>query len=111
MNTACTAIVLSIAALFAIGLSIASAARSGIAARAIGAGLFYPLLFFAGMWLPRAMMSGVLQGISNFTPLGASVQAMQDSMQGQFPPAEPLLVLAGYALVFALIARRYFRWE
>ena len=56
-------------------------------------------------------MSGVLQGISNFTPLGASVQAMQDSMQGQFPPAEPLLVLAGYALVFALVARRYFRWE
>jgi ABC-2 type transport system permease protein len=63
------------------------------------------------MWLPRALMPGVLQGISNFTPLGASAQAMQDSMQGQFPPAEPLLVLAGYALVFALIARRYFRWE
>jgi ABC-2 type transport system permease protein len=104
-------IVLSIAALFAIGLSIAAAARSGIAARAIGAGLFYPLLFFAGMWLPRALMPGVLQGISNFTPLGASAQAMQDSMQGQFPPAEPLLVLAGYALVFAFIARRYFRWE
>ena len=104
-------IVLSIAALFAIGLSIASAARSGVAARAIGAGAFYPLLFFAGMWLPRAMMPGVLQGISNFTPLGASVQAMQDSMQGQFPPAESLLVLVGYALVFAFIARRFFRWE
>jgi len=34
------AIVLSIAALFAIGLSIAAAARSGIAARAIWAGVF-----------------------------------------------------------------------
>ena len=104
-------IVLSIAALFAIGLSIAAAARSGIAARAIGAGVFYPLLFFAGMWLPRPLMPGVLQGISNFTPLGASVQAMQDSMQGQFPPAEPLLVLAGYALVFGFIAGRFFRWD
>ena len=104
-------IVLSIAALFAIGLSIASAARSGVAARAIGAAAFYPLLFFAGMWLPRAMMPGVLQGISNFTPLGAAAEAMQDSMQGQFPPAESLLVLAGYALVFAFIARRFFRWE
>ena len=104
-------IVLSIAALFAIGLSIAAAARSGIAARAIGAGLFYPLLFFAGMWLPRALMPGVLQGISNFTPLGAAAQAIQSSMQGQFPPAESLLVLAGYALVFTLVARRFFRWE
>ncbi len=104
-------IVLSIAALFAIGLSIAAAARSGIAARAIGAGAFYPLLFFAGMWLPRAMMPGALQGISNFTPLGAAVEAMQDSMQGQFPPAASLLVLAGYALVFGFVARRFFRWE
>ena len=72
---------------------------------------FYPLLFFAGMWYPRALMPGVLQGIGNFTPLGASAQAMQDSMQGQFPPAASLLVLAGYALVFAVIARRFFRWD
>jgi ABC-2 type transport system permease protein len=105
------AIALSIAALFAIGLSIAAAARSGIAARALGAGVFYPLLFFAGLWLPRQLMPGALLTISNYTPLGASVEAVQDSMQGQFPPAAPLLVLAGYALVFAFVARRFFRWE
>ena len=105
------AIVLSVAAMFAIGLCIAAVARTGIAARAIGAAAFYPMLFFAGMWFPRQEMSGVLQEISNVTPLGAVVEAIQDSMQGQFPPAEPLLVLAGYALVFALIAKRFFRWE
>ena len=105
------AIVLSIAALFAIGLCIAAAARSGTAARAIGAAAFYPMLFFAGMWFPREMMPVILQDISNITPLGASVEAMQYSMQGQFPPAEPLLVLVGYALVFAFIARRFFRWD
>jgi ABC-2 type transport system permease protein len=105
------AIVLSIAAMFAIGLCIAAVARTGIAARAIGAAAFYPMLFFSGMWFPRELMSGALQDISNFTPLGAAVEAIQDSIQGQFPPAEPLLVLAGYALVFALIARRFFRWE
>ena len=105
------AIVLSIAALFAIGLSMAAAARSGTAARAIGAAAFYPMLFFSGMWFPRELMPAVLQDISNVTPLGAAVEAIQDSMQDQFPPAEPLLVLAGYALVFAFIARRFFRWE
>jgi ABC-2 type transport system permease protein len=105
------AIFLSIAAVFAIGLSIASAAWSGTAARAIGAATLYPLLFFAGLWLPRQLMPGVLRGISNYTPLGASVEAIQDSMQGQFPPAAPLLVLAGYALAFAFVARRFFRWE
>ncbi|MDQ2810429.1 MAG: ABC transporter permease [Actinomycetota bacterium] len=105
------AVVLSIAALFAIGLCIAAAARSGVAARAIGAAAFYPMLFFSGMWFPRELMPGVLVDVSNFTPLGAAVEAIQDSMQGQFPPAESLLVLAGYALVFALIAGRCFRWE
>jgi ABC-2 type transport system permease protein len=105
------AIVLATAALFAIGLTIAATARSGTAARAIGAGAFYPLLFFAGMWLPRQAMPHVLQDISSYTPLGAAVEAIQDSMQGQFPPAAALLVLAGYALVFAVIARRFFRWE
>jgi ABC-2 type transport system permease protein len=105
------AIVLSIAALFAIGLCIAAVARTGVAARAIGAAAFYPMLFFSGMWFPRELMPGVLQDISNVTPLGAAVEAIQDSMQGQFPPAEPLLVLAGYAVVFVLIAKRFFRWE
>ena len=73
--------------------------------------MFYPLLFFAGMWFPRELLPAILQDISNFTPLGASVEAMQDSMQGHFPPAASLLVLAGYALVFAFIARRFFRWD
>ena len=61
-------IVLSIAALFAIGLSIAAAARSGIAARAIGAGVFYPLLFFAGMWFPRAAHAGHPPGHQQLHP-------------------------------------------
>jgi ABC-2 type transport system permease protein len=56
-------------------------------------------------------MPGVLLDISNYTPLGATVQAVQDSMQTGFPPAAPLLVLAAYALVFGFLAQRFFRWE
>jgi len=78
---------------------------------AIGRLALIPLLFFAGLWLPRAIMPAVLQDISNCTPLGAAVEAIQDSVQTGFPPAAPLLVLAGYTLVFAFIARRFFRWE
>jgi hypothetical protein len=36
---------------------------------------------------------------------------MQASVQTGFPPAEPLLVLAAYAVVFGYLARRFFRWE
>jgi hypothetical protein len=39
------------------------------------------------------------------------VTALQDSLPGQFSPAPPLLVLAGYALAFGFAAKRFFRWE
>jgi len=104
-------VALSIAGLFPIGLMIASVARTANGASVIGRLVFFPMMFFAGLWLPREAMPGVLQGISDYTPLGAAVQAMQDSMQTGFPPIAPLLVLLAYALSFGFLARRFFRWE
>jgi ABC-2 type transport system permease protein len=103
--------VLCVAALFPIGLLIASVARTAAGAGIIGRLIFFPLIFFAGLWWPRELMPGALQALSEATPLGATVTAIQDSMQGQFPPAAPLLVLIAYAVVFGLLARRLFRWE
>lgn len=102
---------LAIAGLFALGLLIAALAPTSGSVNAIGRLALIPLMFFAGLWLPRALMPQILQDISNYTPLGAAVEAIQDSMQTGFPPARPLLVLAAYAVVFALTARRFFRWE
>ena len=105
------AVILAIAALFAIGLTIAAVARTSGAARGIMAAVLYPLLFFAGLWYPVQLLPGALQAISHFSPLGAAVQAMQAAMNVGFPPATPLLVLAAYALVFSYLAKRFFRWE
>jgi len=104
-------IVLAIAGLFPIGLVIAAAARTAGGANVLGRVAFFPLMFFAGLWLPRALMPPALLDISNFTPLGAAVQAIQASMLQGFPPVAPLLVLAGYAVLFSYLARRFFRWE
>jgi ABC-2 type transport system permease protein len=104
-------LVLSIAALFAIGLSIAAAAWTSGAARGLMAATFYPLMFFSGLYVPMQLLPGVFQTMSHLTPLGAAVEALQDSMLGQFPPAEPLLVLGAYALAFGFLAKRFFRWE
>ena len=86
-------------------------APSGRGANAIGALLFFPMMFFAGLWLPRAAMPPVLRDISDFTPLGAAVQALQDSAQGHWPHPLDLAVMACYALVFGVAAARLFRWE
>jgi ABC-2 type transport system permease protein len=104
-------VVVSMAGLFAIGLLIAAVARTSTAANVIGRLTFFPLMFFAGLWLPRALMPSILLDISNYTPLGAAVQAMQASMQTGFPPAQPLFVLTAYAVAFGYLARRFFRWE
>ena len=104
-------VALSIAGLFPIGLMIAAMSRTAGAASVIGRLAFFPLIFFAGLWLPRALMPPVLLDISNYSPLGPAVQAIQDSMLKGFPSAQPLLVLAGYAVVFGFLAKRFFRWE
>jgi ABC-2 type transport system permease protein len=105
------ALALAIAALFGIGMVIAAVATTGRMANATGAILFFPLMFFSGLWLPIASMPALLQHISHATPLGAAVQALTDAWQGQFPHPLQLITLAAYALVAPAVAARLFRWE
>ena len=102
---------LATAALFAIGLFIAAVAANPAVAAVMGTALFYALMFFAGLYVPRQSMSVTLRHISDYTPLGAGVHAMLSSLQGSFPPAQPLLVMAAWAVLFGLAAVRLFRWE
>lgn len=105
------ALALSIASLFAIGLWISAIARSQNAAMVIGQLVWWPTLFFSGMLFPRPSLPAVLRDIGDWTPPGAAVHALQDSMAGTFPSAQLLLVLAGWAVVFGFLAVRFFRWE
>jgi len=93
------------------GLLVASLARTGRVAGAAGTMIFLPLMFFAGLWVPRATMSAALRRAGDDTPLGAAVSALQHSMAGQWPSAGGLAVLAGYTVAFGLLAWRFFRWE
>jgi ABC-2 type transport system permease protein len=99
--------VLVAAALFAIGLLVTALAPSRGAATAIGTVLYFPLMFFAGLWVPVTQMPPLLRGISHATPLGAGAQAFQDG----YPSLQPVLVLLAYALAGTLAAIRWFRWE
>jgi ABC-2 type transport system permease protein len=98
-------------ALFAIGLLVAALAPSSKSASAIGSLVFFPLVFFAGLWLPRASMNKVLLTISDLTPLGAGVQSLQDATAGHWPQLLHLGVMLGWTLLAGGLAARYFRWE
>jgi ABC-2 type transport system permease protein len=67
------AIVLTMTAMASLGLLIASLATSQRVAGAIGGILFFPLMFFAGLWVPQQQMGATLRTISQYTPLGAAV--------------------------------------
>ena len=99
------------AAMLCIGLFVASVGKTGRIAQVIGAILFYPLIFFAGLWLPIPSMPTVLQHISHPTPLGAAWESFQNAELGRFPGALPLLTMAAWAVLFGLAAWRLFRWE
>ncbi|GAB2610281.1 ABC transporter permease [Pseudactinotalea suaedae] len=105
------AYLLMAASLFALGLLVAALAPSGQAASGIGTVLFFPVLFFGGLWVPREAMNDTLRTISDFSPLGAGVQSLQDAGAGGWPQLVPLLVLVGWTLVAGGLAARYFRWE
>jgi ABC-2 type transport system permease protein len=105
------AYLLTMTSLFAVGLCIAAVVRNTSVAQGIGGFLFFALMFFGGVWIPRPLMPAVLLNISNWMPLGSSVGAMQNAMQGSFPSFQSLLVLAAYTIVFCYLAVRYFKWE
>ncbi len=56
-------------------------------------------------------MPEVVRQIGGYTPLGAAVHAIQDSMVGRWPHPVELGVLAGYAVVFGVASARFFRWD
>ena len=105
------AFLMSAGAVFAIGLFVAALAHGGKAANMIGTLLFFPSMFFAGLWVPREVLPGVIQRIADFTPLGAGERALHETATGSAPALITVVVLAAYMVVFGWAAARLFRWE
>jgi ABC-2 type transport system permease protein len=102
---------LTAVAMLGLGGLLASVASTARIAQGLGTLTFFPMMFFAGLWVPRQQMSSGLRHVSDFTPLGAATAAIQDTMHGHWPGLGHLAVLAMSALVLSLAASRLFRWE
>lgn len=105
------ALILAAAALFSIGLLIGAVAPSTSGANAIATVLWIPLMLFAGLWFPRESMPDLMRRISDFTPGGAAVEALQSSWFGSGVPASSLGVLAAFTIVAVAVAAAIFRWD
>ncbi len=97
--------------LLAVGLLIGAVAPTAVSGQGIGMLLYFPLLFFAGVYIPLQVMPEGVQAISTYTPAGAAVQALSDSWAGGVPQTAGLVVMAAYAIVAGSLAVWLFRWQ
>lgn len=104
-------VALSIAEIFSLGLVVVAWAPTETVARAVSGPLFFVLLFLSGLWVQPALVGEPLKLIMWYSPSGAAVRAILGSVFNQSPPVTTLLALAGYTVLFAFLAIRYFRWE
>src|SRR5690625_2097094 len=105
------AFLLGAGAMLGVGLIIGGLAPKANVASGIGMLVYFPMLFFAGLWTPGPLMPDTLQAIAGYTPLGAASQAMSQAWFGGGVPAQQLAVLAAYGVVTFLIGARTFRWS
>lgn len=105
------AFVLSCAALLSIGALLGALVPTAQAG--VGAGMltYFPMMFFAGVYLPLEIMPAGLATFSARTPPGAAVHALGDAWAGVTPTATSLLVLVATTVVAGGLATRLFRWE
>jgi ABC-2 type transport system permease protein len=104
-------VALAIAEIFSLGLVVVALARTQTVAQVVGGVLLFALFFLSGLWIQPVQVGGPLQVIMWYSPSGAAVRAILDSVFNQTPPVTTLVTLAGYTVVFAFVAVRYFRWE
>lgn len=103
--------VLAIAEIFALGLVVVGLVPNQTAASAVSGVLFFALLFLSGLWVQPVQVGGLLQSIMWYSPAGAASRALLYSVFDQTPPVTTFITMAAYALVFSVVAIRYFRWE
>ena len=103
--------VLGACSLLALGLLIGAVAPTATTGQGIGMLLYFPLLFFAGVYVPLQVMPDGIRTISGYTPAGAAAQALSDSWAGNTPHTSDLVMMLVYAAVAGGLAVRLFRWQ
>lgn len=105
------AFVLFTAAMMSLGLVIAAVAKTAKQGTGLGMLLFFPSMFFAGIWTPGDLMPEWARPIRDWSPMGAGMEALQAAWTGGWPEAKHLIAMALASVVLGAIAARIFRWE
>jgi ABC-2 type transport system permease protein len=105
------ALAASAASIFAIGVAIGAVAPSPSSVNTISVLVWLPLLVLAGLWFPREAMPDLMRRISDLSPGGAAVDAVQQAWFSGVVHGSSLLVLGVSAVAVGALAVVTFQWE
>jgi ABC-2 type transport system permease protein len=105
---AALAVLLAITAFVSFALVLAGRLRAE-ATLALANVIYVVLLVAGGLVIPAGRFPGALSTVVELLPTGALGEELRQAAAGS-PTALPLLVLAGWAIILTLLARKAFRW-
>lgn len=94
-----------------LGLLIASLVPTAKGASMVGNILFFPSMFFAGVWTPGDLMPESLRWLRDVTPMGAGMSSLQDTWAGDWPDLVHVVSLVVTTAICLTVAARTFRWQ
>ncbi|WP_150460008.1 ABC transporter permease [Nesterenkonia ebinurensis] len=109
--TAAAVLLACCAAMYGLGMIVASIAPTPNSSVAIGLVAFFGIAALGGMFGPAENLPDALQTLGSWLPFGAAVEAFQSAWLGEAVDAQNWLVLGGSAVIGAGVAAALFRWE
>ena len=104
---------LTLAAMFSIGLLMASLCRTVKSVNAVTTLVYFPMLFLSGATIPYELFPDGLQKVANGLPLTQGIKLMKAVSMGNKPDSVGKIValLVGITLICGIISVKTFRWE
>lgn len=103
--------VLSLGAMYGVGMIVAALAPTPNAAVAIGLVLFFAVAATGGMFGGTDVLPQVVAEVGLWLPYGASIEAVSSAWSGDGLEARAALTLLGWLGLGALVGAAFFRWE
>ncbi|MGN1148994.1 MAG: ABC transporter permease [Lachnospiraceae bacterium] len=104
---------LTLAAMFSIGLLMASLCRTVKSVNAVTSLVYFPMLFLSGATIPYELFPTGLQKVANVLPLTQGIKLMKAVSMGLEMDSiwKIVVLLVGITLVCGAISVKTFRWE
>ena len=101
----------SVISFVAVGILLGSVLPTTRAAQGVGLILIIVMMMLSGAGPPREVMTAVMRGVGDATPLRYVVVLLQDPWLGFGWNWTVFLIVMGIMIVASLLSLRLFRWE